>query len=455
MTSSMHPLVTEFERRLDAIRAATGCRRLLVALSGGLDSTVLLALAARVCPGRGLALAALHIDHGLQHASAAWARQCVLAADALGVECTVVRLATGPRPGDSVEDWARGARYAAIEMRLDAETCVLTAHHADDQMETVVQRMLSGAGPHGLSAIRPVRRLGAGFLARPLLGCRRSALSGFATEAGLTWIEDPSNRDTRYTRNHLRSAVMPLLESVAPGSAANLARVAELQQEVAGLLDSLCDEVLDRAGLPPQQLATAGVLAADRRLRPYLIKRWLARADAPRPGHRQLHELLHGVLEAREDAAPLLAFGGVEIRRYRGIAHLMRPRQRGVPREPIAWSPETVLALPWGQLRLVQSQVGGLDASRIHAGALSVRFRAGGERCHPVTRRHAQDLKKLFQEWGVPPWERATVPLLYCDDELAAVGELCICVPFAVPPGVPAYVLAWTPGSVPGPTAGP
>ncbi len=439
----MHDLIAAFERQLDELLARTGCQRLLIAVSGGRDSSVLLALAARACPSRGLVLSAFHIDHGLQVASGAWAEHCIAQAAALGVNCTVHRLTAGPPSGDSVEAWARSARYAALQAATDNTTCVLTAHHADDQMETVVQRLLGGAGPHGLAGIRPLRRFGAGYLARPLLDCRRAQLAAYASEMGIVWVEDPSNQDPRYTRNRLRRAVMPIVESAADGAAVNLLRVAELQHAVAGLLDSLADSVLDRGGLPAHQLVAEDVLAADSRLRPYIVKRWLARASVTQLGRHLLHTLLHSLLEAREDAAPVVRIGRLEVRRYRGIAYLLTAAQPELPATAVAWSGETPLEFGWGRLRLLPSIDGGLNAGLLGCGLLSVRFRGGGERCRPSTRRHAQTLKKLFQEWGVPPWERSSIPLLYCGESLAAVGSLCVCAPLAVPSGVPALRLSW------------
>lgn len=429
----MHALLGRVHPRRD---------RLLVAFSGGLDSTVLLDAVVRWSAGRAVEVRALHVDHGLHADSAAWSAHCVAFAARLRVPCAQVRLVPTRVRGESVEAWARTARYGALRARADERTCVLTAHHADDQAETVLYRALQGAGPHGLAAVRALVPFGRACLARPLLGVSRASLAACARERGLSWIEDPSNRDPAHPRNRLRHDVLPALEQAVPGAARGLARLGAIQAELAAMLDTLADGAIDGAPRPPWRLPVAAVTALPEALRPYVLKRWLARAGFPVPGARHVREILARVVTVRPDGAPRVSWAGCELRRYDGDLWIFSC-PRALPAGPLAWSPPAALELPVGCLRTRAVTGRGLGRRALADGAVSVRWRAGGERFVPAGRGVTRPLKKLFQEWRVPPWERPYVPLVYVGERLAAVAGRCVADGFAAAPGEPALELTW------------
>ena len=430
---------------LTALLAGGMVERLLVAFSGGLDSTVLLCLAREFATTRGLGVGAVHVDHGLHADSAEWARRCVASAAADGIVCDVERLVGTPAAAASIEAWARDQRYRVLSDYADAQTLVLTAHHEDDQTETVLQRVLSGAGPHGLAAMRSRRQLGRGWLARPLLGVTRAELQSVAAARGLSWIDDPANRDARYLRNRIGTVLLPALERVYPGARAGLLRLATIQGEVAALVDGLCDQVLAQDGLPAHCLRVASVRASAAPLRPFLLKRWLARAGAPVPGGRQLIRMLTEVVAANDDATPRVSWGDCAVRRYAGDLYLTSAQW--APRsDAVQWQLPQPLDLPWGRLgiQLVTGTGSELDAVKLAALPLRVEFRQGGERLQLPRRGHSQALKKLFQQWQVPVWERDLLPLIYLDDRLAAVADRAVGAEFVAAPGASAAVLTWT-----------
>lgn len=436
---------TALAARLPALFAATGASRLVVAWSGGLDSSVLLVACLAWARQAACAVHAVHVDHALHPNSRAWAQYCLRAAARLGVTCTVEHIAGTPPAGASVEAWARVARYQALAAHVDAASLLLTAHHADDQAETVLGRLLGGAGPHGLAGIAAMRPCGRGHLARPLLAVTRAALAAYATLHGLTWIEDPGNRDLRHPRNRLRHDVMPLLSAGWPGARASLGRAAELQGAVAGLIDAAADALLDTPRLPPHQLALATLAAAAPALRPFVLKRWLRRAGAPTPGWRVLAAIAREVIAARLDAAPCVRYAGCAIRRYDGHLYVMASTPAEPPSSPRHWDGHGTLDLAGGRLQLGPPLPGrGIAEEALQRGGVAVAFRQGGERCRPHGHAQRQTLKKLWQAWRVPPWERALTPLLSIDGELAAIGAYCVCADFAAAPGQPGRAVEWS-----------
>jgi len=404
-----------------------------VALSGGLDSSVLLDLGCRYARRADLDIGALHVDHGLAPDSAQWAAHCEALAARLDVPCVVRRLAGRPPAGASVEAWAREQRYAELAAMAGTDTLVVTAHHRGDQCETVLQRVLEGAGPHGLGGIRGLRRLGEGYLGRPLLDIEREALRAYAGMAGLSWIEDASNQDRRFRRNRLRHDVLPVLEAAVPGARSGLLRLAAIQADVATGLDRFADGLLAASARPPHRIALATLGAAGQEWAPFVLRRALARAGCAQPGRRQLGEILASACGARPDANPVVRWGAHAVRRYRDELFVTPAVLPMIPAGPVSWRFERPLELAGGSLVLRPGHRHALDVACLgDSGAvLCVDFRRGGETCRPHGSAHHRPLKQLFQEWGVPPWERTRTPLLYVDGVLAAVVGYCVCEGFA------------------------
>lgn len=437
----MTSLISNAFDKLDHIVEQSRCDRFFVGFSGGVDSSVLLHLAKEYAGTRGLEVRAVHIDHRLQPDSAQWVEHCRRVADHLAVAFETVALDGKVPRGASMEEWAREERYRIFRSMVDGRTCVLTAHHLDDHVETLLYRALRGAGPHGLSGIRPMRRFYKGFLARPLLDSRKRDLELYAKSEGMEWIEDPSNRDERHARNYLRRRIVPMLEQGFPGAVENLRQTAGLQAELANVLDRIADRALDASVCRPSQLDTATLLQFEPELRPFVLKRWLVRAGGGVPGRRHLAQIFERMLPAREDAGPLVRWKECQLRRYRDRLYLMRDFSEQPGHETTPWDLRTELRFPWGSLSTRPAPAEGLDSAVIKDAAVSVGFRGGGERCHPAARTHSQKLKKLFQEWQVPPWERDLTPLIFVGDHLAAVGSHCICRGFGAEAG--AVELVW------------
>lgn len=394
--------------------------RAWIAFSGGLDSTVLLHALASVRERLPCTIRAVHVDHRLQPASTDWVRHCDRFCRELNLCFTALTVAASPARSESPEAQARAARYRALAELLSHQDLVLTAHHQDDQAETLLLALLRGGGVHGLAAMPTVTRLGDGRLVRPLLAYARADLERYAEQHRLNWIDDPSNASLDYDRNRLRRQVIPLLRRRWPAVARTLARSAAhcaeaarvVDQAAANLLEQLCD---DGATLPIPELRS---LTPE--LRRATLRYWLRRRALPVPDSVHLKRVEREVLGARADADPLVAWGGCEIRRYRTRLYALHP----LPPRPgagpgIRWIGQE-LALPQGLGRLQWRGPVSDDNEERHP--VVVRFGLAGVRLRARPGGHRRPLKKLFQEAGIPPWLRPYVPLIFADGTLIAIA---------------------------------
>lgn len=428
------------EAALAQLAAWPGVRRFILGYSGGVDSHVLLHRLAKQRDGD-RSLTALYVDHGLQTASAAWGEHCASVCRGLNLPFRVVKIDARPAPGESPEAAARRARYAAFAAELDAEAALLTAHHCDDQAETLLLQLLRGAGPHGLAAMPTAARLGPGWLLRPLLKVEHGEILAYAHAHRLRWIEDASNTDTGFDRNYLRHRILPLLRERWPAANRTLARSARLCAETAAWLDEqaaadLAWVATDR----PDCLSIPALQGLSEIRQRHLLRYWLRYLHLPIPDARQLHQLFRDVLTAAADRNPCVRWPGAEVRRYRNALYAMPPLPLHDPRHQFIWQADTQgwppLQVPGlGQLHMQKTIGAGLCAKALAGRVLMVRFRQGGERFRPAGRRHGQELKKLLQQTGIPPWQRERLPLLYQEETLLAVVGLGVAADFAAEPG--------------------
>ena len=413
MTALEHHLLDS----LGPWRAAPAWR---VALSGGLDSSVLLHLLACLRRHADLPpLSAIHIHHGLQAAADTWPAHCQTLCDSLDVPLYIERVHVGA--GASQERAAREARYAALERQLGEGDILLTGQHRDDQAETLLFRLLRGAGVRGLAGMPASRPLGRGRLLRPLLRVSRVELEAYARQHELGWVEDPSNTDTGLARNFLRREVLPALARRWPQAGANLARSADHLREAEQLLGELAEQDLaaalsapafDWLGLPSLELLPLSRLSEARQRN--ALRHWLA-ALTRMPGSEHWAGW-SDLRDAAADALPVWRLDGGELRRADGRLWWLAASWLQQPPEPPAWlDPALPLELPGnGEVRLQGIAPGG---------PLRLRYRQGGEVMQLAGRGH-RDLKRLLNECGLPAFVRGRLPLLYRGDELLAVANL-------------------------------
>jgi len=434
-------------RIAECIRAALARNpgaRIIVAYSGGLDSTVLLHASVHYGDVSPSLISAVHIDHGLADASRHWAAECRKRAEELGVACEIRTVTTRPDAGASVEAWARHVRYSEIEAFIESGDVVVTAHHRDDLAETFLLQLMRGAGPDGLAGIPLSRPLGRGTLVRPMLEIRRSEIVAYGEHYGLTWIDDPGNSDESFDRNFIRHRVIPLLRERWPAASDRIAHAASLQRESATLLNRAADAALAEGMIDEDgNLDIALLRRHDPAERHRIVRRWLKQRGLPMPDTVHLHEI-ERMCTARVDANPVVEFKRTVIRRYRARLYVERAREVATPSEQRDWDLSGSLELPDGELKACSATGVGIARAALRGAKLSIRFRRGGERCRPVGRGHSCTLKHLYQEWAVPPWRRNGTPLLYADEKLVAVADFCVCEPFAAAGDEAGIRLVWT-----------
>jgi tRNA(Ile)-lysidine synthase len=437
-----------FTQAFSALRSAYSPSSIAVALSGGLDSMVLLHLAHQAASAAGLPLFAFHVHHGLSANADAWRAHCAAAAAALGVvfdqrEVTVEKGRSG------VEAAARKQRYAALgEMcRAHGVGLLLTAHHLDDQAETVLLQLLRGSGPAGLSGMDASNRartlLGDDKLvmARPLLDVARAELEAWAEERRIGWVEDESNTDPRYARNALRHQVMPVLAQAFPGFQRRIARSSAHAQSAQRLLDELAEQDLAACLVDEAiDLTTLRKLSADRINN--LLRHWFSRRGLGMPSTAWLEQMVAQLMSAREDAQPLVSHPEVDVRRHRDrlylvpkqpdLAGLRDPDDEGIivkHAQSFRWNGEASMAFPdYGGVLHFDAARYGLDAAWLTGRELEIDFRKGGERLKLAPNRPTRGLKQLFQAANVPVWERPRLPIVSSGFELlfaAGLGMDC------------------------------
>ena len=441
----LHAIRTTFAAA-DVARHRGTKPRVLVALSGGRDSMALLDALHALADELPIALSAAHVHHGLSAHADAWAAFCAEACAARNVPLAVHRVHVVRAGGESLEAAARAARYAALATS-DADLIAL-AHHADDQAETMLLQLMRGAGPPGLAAMPLHRSPAAGpALFRPLLSVPRSAIDAYARARGLAFIDDESNVDTGMRRNFIRHEIAPRLAAAFPGYPATLVRAALHQADASRLADDLAR--LDAANaiatdVNRGELLDRGLLIALFRRAPYrarnLLRWFIVEHGLRTPSAARLAAMLDQLVNAAADSRVRLPHDGAEIGFYRRRIVVHPP---AVAPFLILWHGERDLALPHGTLQFTACNGGDAGCAALEGHPVSVRLRVGGERMRLAQDRPRRALKSILRDAGMPPWQRESLPLVFCGDALAAVPGLGVDTAFQAPAGTAGYAIRW------------
>ena len=403
-------------------------RHWYVGYSGGVDSTALLHLLQRWRRANTGAppLTAIHVNHAMQSAADNWQVHCERVCKFLQLPIIARAVVVRPAPGGG-EAAAREARYRVFEEQVQSGDVLFLGHHLDDQVETFLLRLMRGAGVQGLAGMPARRALGGGMLVRPLLHIKRSQLEAYAGHHDLECVEDPSNSNTAMDRNFLRGELLPLLASRWPGYRQTIARASGHMAGAATLLREVLPtpatvhSVMGDPGLALDELTLAPAHAAAVKLRS-----WLQVAGYLAPDQAALQEFLRQLRVAAVDAKPRLECSAFTLQRYRDVVYLLPDDNEAVCTDSFSLTTGEVSDVPGvGRVSLEPAVTNGLSLAS--GERLTLAWRQGGERCRPLGRAGGNSLKKLLQEWDVPPWWRDRVPLLYLGDELLAVGDLWLC----------------------------
>ncbi len=425
-------------------------KRIALALSGGVDSVVLLDVLHELRASQEFSLSAVHVNHQISTHAGEWEEFCGSLCERRAIVLTVHRVQVTP-DGSGVEAAARRLRYLAYAS-IDADYVAL-AHHIDDQAETFLLQLLRGAGPKGLAGMPVIRgqestancRDGAPLILRPMLGVRRGQIEAYAKAKGLEWVEDDSNTDSRYDRNYLRNELLVHLDARFPGYRETLARAARNLADHVLLAEELARidaQSLDRSTISAQRLRQLSDARALNLLRQLFSDRGLQM-----PPRARLEEALRQCREAGRDAEIQVTFGGAGLRCYRDRVELVE-NSPGMPADwQSRWDGNHELILPDGLGVLRSRKVVGEGIARRHfeIRAATVRGRSGGERMQPGENRPRRALKSLLQEHAIPPWERSRMPLVFFGEQLAWVPGIGVAAEFRAGAAEPGVAPEWDP----------
>lgn len=376
-------------------------------------------------------MTAVYVHHGLQMEAESWAGHCKKTAEGLGVNFILLRVNAVANQGESPEEAARNARYTALKSLIGVNDVLLVAQHRDDQLETVLLQLFRGSGLRGLSAMPEIMAFGRGLMLRPLLNVSKLDIDAYAEAHALIWVDDPSNFSYDYDRNYLRNAVLPLIKQRWPACDKTVARSARHCADAQAIISDHAEELF------LQTFNAADKTLSIRLLKSYkitqqslVIRQWFQSLNLKMPALAFVERLLSEVLSAREDSDPALSGQGYCVRRYRDKLYCLKQAAPEIVQDCFWSAGRTSIRVSDHQTLSCVPSSAGICRKQWQNARIVVKARSGGEKIRLPGRKGSHALKKLFQDAGIPPWERETIPLVYLDDKLAAVGDLWISADF-------------------------
>ena len=420
----------------------TAKNKIIIAFSGGLDSTVLLCALKKAdppCP-----IIAVHVHHGLSPRAADWVAHCRNICAELDVPLHIETIEVPRNTGKGLEAAARALRYDAMAKYIDAQTILLTAHHKDDQAETVLLQLLRGTGPAGMAAMPRSTTFAGGRHARPLLDFTRTQLQHYAEAQELQWIEDPSNQSLELHRNVIRQKVMPLVKQYWQHATQTLARGAAHAANTRRLLHDLAAIDLARIDMDSQSLAITDLNNLDSLRRANVLRYWLTQRGILSPSQKKINEVLAGLDQPTRTGKCIISTATHEFGIYGGRLYFTIKLPPVDPSWETEWHPKQPLAVPtlgW-VLKLKLNTPKGIAQKWLEHAPWQIKLRTGGERILLPGHKQHSLLKNLLQEARIPPWRRERLPLIYIQDRLAAVANLWFSAEFAAKTGEKACAMS-------------
>jgi tRNA(Ile)-lysidine synthase len=404
---------------LNALKMLPAAERYLVGFSGGADSTALLYALTELTPQPGTPVTAVHVNHGIHADSNLWQEHCEAFCHRHSITLQCLAVEPGFRSGKGIEAEARHLRYEVISGLLGPGDCLLTAHHSDDQVETLLLNLMRGSGVDGLSAMPAHRALGAGSLQRPLLGFSNEALQRYLVENDIGWLEDPSNQSMNHDRNFVRHELIPLLENRWPGINKRILLTRAAMAETRSLLEPLADEYLMQHQVHRCVLGITSQIKRNPALFKLAIRRWLKIAGVHSVPARRLESLFQQIQQPSKSQRIAVDWCDWSLRWYKRQLWLQSTEElSSCP--SVEWSS--------GQTHIDLGQnIGRLGFSGLEQGHLpiviKVKSRKHSEGIGLKQGNHHKSLKNLFQAAKIPTWLRDSIPLCIVEGELVAVGD--------------------------------
>lgn len=398
-----------------------------IAFSGGLDSHVLLHTLSLIKNEIKPELVAVHVNHGLSRYAESWQKHCQSVCENHAIKFLTFTIDIAQKSNKGTEAFAREKRYEIFANLMMEHDLLLTAHHLNDQAETMLLQLIRGSGPDGLAGMPQSREFSNGFLVRPLLDYSREEIHEYALKESLHWVEDESNKSNQYDRNYLRNEIIPGLLTRWPGALKTIRRATRHQADARSLINEIAENDLETvcgdewSKINLTEFSKLSLIRGKN-----VLRAWIKRNHMEIPNAQIIEKINDEVIHANSEKNPCIKWEGGEIRRYRRFLYVMRPLSIHDVKTTIIWDLKKTLSLTSGYLKADLSKGHGIRREMISSDSVEIRYRQGGEKIRPSGRDHTHELKKLYQDEGVLPWLRDRIPLIYFENELIAVGDLWI-----------------------------
>ncbi len=390
-------------------------QQIFVGFSGGMDSTALLH-ALSMEPKLKAKLKAIHINHQISANAKQWQTHCESICRSLAIPLLVQTIYID-KQAQNLEEKARIARINVFNSMVNKDDCLVLGHHLNDQGETLLLNLFRGSGALGLSAMSPISKRGHCMVFRPLLHCTQKAIQSYIHKQNLSYIDDESNQDTRFSRNFLRQDILPQIKKKYPGLDKSLNRSAQLLQEQNTLLDELLSPLFHQCLNEQQQLNLSLLKGHSRHIQCALLRKWLQFNNLPLPNYKKCLNIVETFIDANQDKYPQISYKGITLTRFKG-ALIQRDNLDSPKAITMLWRDiSKPLKLPLDNRVLLLSEDDKQPSFYLSPNdIIEVCYRIGGETIR--INQQNKKLKKLFQHDDIPPWHRNRIPLIYVNGEL-------------------------------------
>ena len=393
---------------------------ILVAYSGGIDSTVLLYLADKLAKQEKINISAIHVNHNINVDSKKWENHCKNFCKNIDIPLIIKNINIELNSKESIEESARNKRYTAIYSIMKENTVMMTGHHADDQVETFFYNLFRGAGVKGLSSMPEIRLATKGLHLRPLLGFNKNTLKDFANQFDLDFITDSSNENINFSRNYIRSEILPVIEKKWPNYSKTIQRAINNISIAQKLNLELASKDFERFKVyGKKNIININVRSLEENRFNNVIRFWIGENDFKMPTLEQINSIKKNVFYAGEDKRPFFSCNSYEMHRFKDLVEIMLPLKKHDPTKIYKWKKDEKLIIPNLSIELSWKNLEQRFGQQIKDN-VEVRFRQKGQN---IKINPTKSLKDFMRERNIPPWQRDRTLLIYINNELKIVWD--------------------------------
>lgn len=420
-------------------------KRIGIALSGGLDSSVLLNIMANE-PMLKDRITALHVNHNINTDADRWEEFCSEQSRKLGIPFQSLKLNKTDNPS---EDYLRSKRQEFFRQWGGDQDLIVTAHHLDDQVETILFRIFRGTGIKGIKGINQFSTIDGVNFFRPFLDIKKHDLKEYALKNNIPWVEDDSNEESNFSRNKIRNLILPSIRETWSSIDKAMIKLSKDADKSKQILDEIAQDDYSSTFSTHGLIKLARINALSKPRKENLIYYWLVNINGLKANFAQIDQI-YTYLDRELVGPASFHFKTIEgesdvqiIINSKEIRIMKDDHKTKLPKDlNLEWNLKDNIKISSGELSVVESLGKGLSTRYLKEGAI-IRARVGGERCKPYGRKKSQKIKNLFQEYDIPDWKREQIPLIYINDKIAAVGDLWVCEDFHTPAAEKGLSIVW------------